>query len=424
MSISGYMRVGTADTYSNTVQTLDGQQVTLAKLQNELSSGLAINTPSDNPAGAATGERALTRLGQVAANQTAVNSELDSMTNAESALGNVTSTLQSIQTLVVSAGDTAQTAADRQTIAEQISQLSAQVLTLANTTDSNGKPLFGGLGSASTPFTASNTADVYTYNGLPGQISASSDTIPATLNGAAAFMNQPSTDGVYNVEVSNATTGDIPSPRTLTTSPVTLTNSTLVNGSAYTINVTGVDSTTVPGTTTVTYDVTENPNVGGPYNNITASFPTSSSGGSFTVSAMPGLSMTVTGTPAVGDTMTVTPSDSVFSTLEIAANDIGSAANQNAATQAVGQALNNISIALAKVSAVRGEAGTMMQNAQTITTNNGNLTIQEQTDQSNAENVNMVQTISEFQSQQTAYQAALASYAQIQKLSLFNYISS
>ena len=92
--------------------------------------------------------------------------------------------------------------------------------------------------------------------------------------------------------------------------------------------------------------------------------------------------------------------------------------------QAVGQALNNISIALAKVSAVRGEAGTMMQNAQTITTNNGNLTIQEQTDQSNAENVNMVQTISEFQSQQTAYQAALASYAQIQKLSLFNYISS
>ena len=174
----------------------------------------------------------------------------------------------------------------------------------------------------------------------------------------------------------------------------------------------------------MTYDVTENPNVGGPYNNITASFPTSSSGGSFTVSAMPGLSMTVTGTPAVGDTMTVTPSDSVFSTLEIAANDIGSAANQNAATQAVGQALNNISIALAKVSAVRGEAGTMMQNAQTITTNNGNLTIQEQTDQSNAENVNMVQTISEFQSQQTAYQAALASYAQIQKLSLFNYISS
>ena len=65
MSISGYMRVGTADTYSNTVQTLDGQQVTLAKLQNELSSGLAINTPSDNPAGAATGIGGLQRsLGQ------------------------------------------------------------------------------------------------------------------------------------------------------------------------------------------------------------------------------------------------------------------------------------------------------------------------------------------------------------------------
>jgi flagellar hook-associated protein 3 FlgL len=33
-----------------------------------------------------------------------------------------------------------------------------------------------------------------------------------------------------------------------------------------------------------------------------------------------------------------------------------------------------------------------------------------------------VQAISDFQKQQTGYQAALQSYAQIQKLSLFNYV--
>jgi flagellar hook-associated protein 3 FlgL len=34
----------------------------------------------------------------------------------------------------------------------------------------------------------------------------------------------------------------------------------------------------------------------------------------------------------------------------------------------------------------------------------------------------MVKAYSEFTKQQTAYQAALQSYAQIQKLSLFNYV--
>jgi len=35
----------------------------------------------------------------------------------------------------------------------------------------------------------------------------------------------------------------------------------------------------------------------------------------------------------------------------------------------------------------------------------------------------MVTGISDFQKMQTGYQAALQSYAQVQKLSLFNYIS-
>ena len=35
----------------------------------------------------------------------------------------------------------------------------------------------------------------------------------------------------------------------------------------------------------------------------------------------------------------------------------------------------------------------------------------------------MIKAVSEFSSQQTGYQAALSSYAQIQKLSLFTYIS-
>jgi len=423
MSVNGYMRVGSASAYNYTLQNLQNQQVSLSNLQNQLSSGKRINNPSDDPSGAAAAERALTRLGRITADQNALNSEQDSMTNAEGTLGSITKALQSIRTLVVNAGDTAQTSADRQTIAAQIASLSSQVLALSNTKDSNGQPLFAGLGSALTPIVGPNAPNgTYTYNGLGGVATSTTTDIPGKLDGSAAFMNQPATDGAYNVAVSNATTGPIPTSRTLNTSGVTLTNSTLVNGSAYTVSVSGVDTTTVPGTTTVTYDITENPNVGGPYTGLTASYPTAQTG-NFTITAMPGLSLNVTGTPAVGDTLTVTPSNSVFSTLDTAVKDIGGAANQNAASQAVGQALTNIDIALAKVSAVRGEAGTLLNRAQVISSANDNRTIQQQTDLSNAQDVNMVQTISAFQSQQTSYSAALQSYAQIQKLSLFNFIN-
>ena len=43
-------------------------------------------------------------------------------------------------------------------------------------------------------------------------------------------------------------------------------------------------------------------------------------------------------------------------------------------------------------------------------------------DRSRAEDLDTIQALSDFKTQQTAYSAALGSYAEIQKLSLFNFI--
>jgi flagellar hook-associated protein 3 FlgL len=138
---------------------------------------------------------------------------------------------------------------------------------------------------------------------------------------------------------------------------------------------------------------------------------------------MPGLSLTITGTPAIGDTLTVNPSPSVFSVLDNAIRDIGSAVNGNAATQAVAQALGNIDIGMSRVSAIRGQAGDLLNRADNITSDQTKRSIQMEADRSRAEDMDMIQGISYFQKQQTGYQVALQSYAQIQKLSLFNYLS-
>jgi flagellar hook-associated protein 3 FlgL len=49
--------------------------------------------------------------------------------------------------------------------------------------------------------------------------------------------------------------------------------------------------------------------------------------------------------------------------------------------------------------------------------------VQLEADRSRAEDLDMIKALSDQANQQTGYQAALQSYAQIQKLSLFNYLS-
>jgi flagellar hook-associated protein 3 FlgL len=75
-----------------------------------------------------------------------------------------------------------------------------------------------------------------------------------------------------------------------------------------------------------------------------------------------------------------------------------------------------------RVTAARGLAGDLLNRADRISTNQESRSVQLEADRSRAEDLDMIKGISDFQNQQTGYSAALQSYAQIQKLSLFNYI--
>jgi flagellar hook-associated protein 3 FlgL len=433
MAATSFSRLGTANSYDNVLRNLQSRQTALSSLQENLTSGKRVVVASDDPTGAAQAERSLTRIARIASDQRALEAQRNSITAAEGALGDVTDALQGFRELVVSAGNAAFTPAERRSVALQLTGLRDQIFALSNRTDSNGLPLFSSLGSALAPFVGPTAPPQdYTFNGLPGQAASTEVAIPFTLDGDSAFMHQPARDGVYNVTVGNITppatvASPIPTSRTLQTNNVTVTDPTLVNGSSYSIAFTAVDTTTVPGTTTVTYDVTETPNVGGPFVGLTASYPTILTGdkagtGSIPITVMPGLAMTISGTPAVGDTIAVDSSPSIFSVLDDAIRDIGGAGNNNAASQAVSQALFNLDIGMERVSAVRGRAGDLLNRADRITTNQEKRSIQLEADRSRAEDLDMIKGISDFQNQQTGYQAALQSYAQVQKLSLFNYI--
>jgi flagellar hook-associated protein 3 FlgL len=415
MSASNLARMGSANTYDLAIRNLGSRQSDLANLQENLTSGKRVVRASDDPTAAAQAERSLTRIARIASDQRALESQRNTLVMGESALGDVTDALQLFRELTVSAGNGTHTSAERTTIANQLQGLREQILAVANRKDTNGLPLFSGLGSASTPFSGPNAPpNDYSFLGLPGQATSSETSIPGTLDGDGAFMLQPRRDGAYNVTMSQ-----IPVGRTLQTAPVSMVNPSLVNGSSYTVSVTGV--ATVAGTTTVTYSVAEGPPVSGPVQaGLTASFPANLP--TFNITQMPGLSLTVNGVPAVGDTLQIDPSPSSFSVLDDAIKDIGTASNANAAAQAVSQALHNIDIVMARISAIRGQAGDLLNRADRITSTQEARSIQLEGDRSRAEDLDMVKGISQFQNQQTGYQVALQTYAQVQKLSLFNFL--
>ena len=417
MSSPSFARLGTATQYDSAVRNISARQTALSNLQENLTSGKRVVRASDDPVAAAQAERALTRIARIQTEQRALDVQRNAVAQAESSLGDALGLMQQMRELVVSAGNGSHNASDRLTIANQIQGLRDQLLEVSNRKDTNGRPLLAALGSDSAPFLGTQSGG---FDGLAGQAAGSAVSIPNTLDGDAAFMFQPQRDGVYNASLNMA----LPTNRVLGTDSVRATNLADVTGDKYTIEFTGVAST-VPadGTTTATYTITNDTTgtaVTPPPSPVI--FP-SDKPATIAVTGVPGLSFKIQGTPANGDTITLKPSASVFSAIDQAIADIGNAPNSNAAAQAVGQALANMDRGMERLQSVRGYAGELLNRADRITGDQDTRSIQLEADRSRAEDLDMIKGISDFQNQQVGYQAALQSYAMVQKLSLFNYLS-
>lgn len=395
------MRLGSANAYDNSLAKLTSHQAGLSELQEKLTAGKRVLRPSDDPTGAAQAERAMTRISRIEVEQRALNVQKNSMAMAESTLGNATETLQSIRDLVVSAGNAGYTSVNRTSIAQQISALRDQLFGYANKVDSNGVPLFGGLGSASSPFTDAATG--VTFNGVAGQNASSTVAIPSAMDGQAVWMNVPSGNGVFDVSLGGGNTG------TVWTDAGQVVNPSAVTGDNYAVTfnvVAGVTTYDVVNTTTAATVATGQPYTSG--QNI----------------QFGGMAVRVQGVPANGDTVAVAPSTTtnVFKVIDKAIAGINNANNSNTLSQAFTKALAELDTGMNRIQSARGLAGDMLNRADSIDSNQQTKSNQLETDRSRAEDMDMIKGISDFQNQQTGYDAALKTYAQVQRLSLFNYL--
>ena len=450
-------RVGTANMYDNSIRNVSARQTSLVNLQENLTSGKRVVRASDDPVSAAQAERALTRISRIQTEQRALENQRNAIAQAESTMGDAIGLVQEARQLMVNAGNGALSSNERATIANQLQSLRDQLTAVANRTDTNGIPLLGALGSAQSPFMGPlNSTPDYLFAGQAGQTASDGVTLPNTLDGDSAFMFDAKRDGSFHaaitpgtstVIVPGATTSSVPAMgqpnRALTTSAITVAEGTNFNknpatGLAYTYSVSFSNVTLDPATNTLsaTYNVSSTDPAFVPPAAQTLNPIKIGEKGEFNINGLPpGMSMkvttlptkavdgTITLSPANGDTINISPQASVFSVIDKAIAEIKAAPNSNVAAQASGQALANIDIGLERMSNIRSYAGELLNRADRITGDQSKRSEQLEADRSRAEDLDMIKGISDFQNQQTGYQAALQTYASVQKLSLFNYIS-
>jgi flagellar hook-associated protein 3 FlgL len=151
---------------SNLASSLDQTQVTEQQLTAELSSGVSVNSLSQNPV--ASGENVLL-LNQIQQDDSFTESSSlvqGQLQVSDSALGGVVSQLTQAISLATSANSGTNNASNRESISNQLAGIRDEVTSLANTTY-QGQYIFGGGQSSTAPFSTSTLSSpaTTTYNG-------------------------------------------------------------------------------------------------------------------------------------------------------------------------------------------------------------------------------------------------------------------
>jgi len=193
------MRIGTLHMFRQGINSIIDQQSKLFETQNQLATGKRINSPSDDPTGAAqlVGLSESSKItAQYQDNILAARTRLEL---EDTALGSVGDTLQRVRELTIQALNDTNNASDRAAIAAEVRQLADEVIGLANRKDGNGQFMFAGFQVLTTPFSEAPPG-TFSYNGDQGQRQiqiGSARQIADGDSGQAVFMDIPDGGGGF-----------------------------------------------------------------------------------------------------------------------------------------------------------------------------------------------------------------------------------
>ena len=194
------MKISTSLYFDRSSQQLSNVQSNLGKTQEQLSTGLQIVKPSDAPDKAALVTRLESELSRNVGYQDTLKSVNVRLTAEETALKNTSDVMFRMKELAVQAANDTLTTQDRQSVALEISSLREQILSLANSQDSNGNYLFSGSRASEPAFGKDSTGRIL-YQGDHARMKVNvGDNRRMNLNmpGSDAFVRVVRDDGKGN----------------------------------------------------------------------------------------------------------------------------------------------------------------------------------------------------------------------------------
>jgi flagellar hook-associated protein 3 FlgL len=398
------MRITQSLNQTQFLTALESLESNLSQTQNQISSGKAFTSPSQNPIAAGTVNnynQTLSQSNQYSANG---NSAHTSLQTEGTALTQLQNQLQSLRSLALEANSGTQTGEDLTAIAQQATQIQNSMLSLANTQDGNGQYIFSGFASQTQPFALTATGASYAGDQGQNQIQiAAGQTIAAGDNGDTVFNQIKTGNGTFAVAADSANAGSG------VVGATTVIGAAGYSGATYSINFITPD----------TYQVVDS---GGAV--VTSGAYTSGQEITFG-----GAQITLSGQPSAGDSFSVAPSinQSLFTTVQnlVSALQAGSSSgsgSQPKLNNAVATALNNIDQAISQTSTVQASVGGRLN---TITTQQS-VQVSQQTQLtqsiSSLQSLDYASAITSLDSQNTTLSAAMQAYTLTQGLSLFKFL--
>jgi flagellar hook-associated protein 3 FlgL len=399
------MRISTKSIYDNGVAQMNSLQAAQARTQQQLSTNRRMLTPSDDPVASA---RAL----EVTQAQSINAQMVTNRNNAKTLLGQEELVLKTTNELIadakdlmVKAGNSALTDADRGTLAVELEQRLNDLIAQANFSDGAGGYLFSGFKTATQPYSPTATGAVFAGDDGQRQLQVGPSRFLAVGDtGTAVFDSNLTGNGTFTTRAAVANTGQ----GTITGGSVT--DKSLLTGHDYQINFTSA-------TTYDVIDATSGPVLTGqPY----------ASGAAI---AFDGMRFDIKGTPAAGDAFTAEPStkESLFTTLKtllgVLRTPVVGPTNQAELTNALTATQDTLDTAFDNVLSVRAEVGARMKELDYLDSSGSDLDIQYAGTLKDLQDLDFIAATSLFAQQKNNLQAALQSFTMMSGLSLFNYIS-
>ncbi|MDH3634239.1 MAG: flagellar hook-associated protein FlgL [Gammaproteobacteria bacterium] len=398
------MRISTRQIYTQGLEAFQQQQVKLAKLQQQISTGIRLSKPSDDPAAAS---KVLELEQTVSLNlqyQSNINLAEQRLNQQDAVLANFDNLLIRVRELAIQANNAPLDQTSRNAIAAEIDERLNELLSLANTIDSNGDYLFAGYQNDSAPFTKAviGSRDFVNFNGDDGvrsvQISQNRQ-LPVDIPGREIFMEVTSANALR----------EIPDPANLGTgiiAPASVVDNSLYVPGDYEIRF------TAPGVYDV-FDVTAAVNI------VTGATYTDGQDINFQ-----GIRTSITGAPAAGDVFTVSAGQfqDVFSIVASLSETLKSAPTADARAANIGQSLADLDSAFENSLNARTRIGGRLNALEAQREDNEAQVFVTRSMLSTLRDTDLAEAISQLTLEQTTLDAAQAVFARITSSSLFNFL--